>query len=85
MKQPNELNDLFIYQKVGFQYPDLLVFHEVDLLHDLYTHKGTYLKGTQFAEVEFNFTSMTMVFFLDHPHVGYITEVEINVRLEPDL
>jgi hypothetical protein len=65
--------------------PPNVIFHEVTLLQDLYTHKGTYLKGKQFAEVYLEFPSLLMTFMTDHPHTGYITEVEINVMIEPDL
>ena len=80
----NELSSLFTYQYFEVM-ESTVAFFEVALLHDLHTHKGIYIKGTEFAEATLEIPTLLLTLYHDHPHIGYITECEINLRLEQDL
>ena len=83
-----QLSEMFCYEEVCCSlFPGTTVlFKEVVLLKDI-THPkfGTFPAGTFFYEASLDFPSLEITFYSDHPHVGYITELEIDVRVEQDL
>ena len=83
-----QLSEMFSYEEVcsvitqGAE----IIFREVVLLKDLSHPKfGTFPAGTYFYEAWLEFPSLQITFMSDHPHIGYIRELEINIRVEQDL
>ena len=83
-----QLSDMFSYEEVAglITQGSEIIFREVVLLKDIVHPKfGAFPAGTYFHEVWFEFPSLRMTFMSDHPHTGYTTDLEIDVRVEQDI
>ena len=80
----HDFSSLFTYQTFEVKGCDI-VFSEITLLQDFHTYKGIYTKGTEFAEATVTIPTLLLTFYHDDLYISYITEVQINMRLEPDL
>ncbi len=78
-----QFSDLFEYEtcvSVITQTPEIL-FCNVRLVSSILTHKGAYIKDTEFYEVYYDVPEGLMTFINE----DFTTEFEINVRVEQDL